>query len=200
MKIRGNLIRVLFGLNLLIFVFSMLSPWVWKQSPLIFERRPWPFNSGEELYWSFQGVLYPYRSGYQNRLISWDFWFGPHERVVLWDFWFSREMYYYGFSYEWIRIFVSQCLTIFSTVLVMSRKWHKTKWMLAPASFSMLSAFLGLLLVARFMFVWSGYSHPAWGLPVAIVSAAVFVTLFLLRFSLERRKHQRNEDVRKHSA
>jgi len=192
MKIRGNLLRVLFGINLLLFVFSMLSPWAWKTRPSIWELpgRPPFYPAGEELYWSFQVVFYPYRSGYENRLISWDFWLGPHDRILLSDFWFSREMYYYGFSYELIRIFVFQLLTIFSGIFVLVRRWQKTAFMLLPVFFSFLSALLGLLLVARFMFVWNGYVNPAWGLPAAVFSAGVFLALFLFRYGFERRKHQ----------
>jgi len=191
MKIRGNLIRLLFGVNLLLFVFSILSPWAWKQTPLIFEPRPWPFPpSGEELYWSFQVVFYPYRSGYQNRLISWDFWFGPHDRILLWNYWFSQGMYYYGFTYEWMRIFVFQLLTISSGIFVLFMRWQKTAFMLVPTFFSIMSASIGLLLVARFMFVWKGYAYPAWGLAAAIISTGIFVTLFFFRYGFERRKRQ----------
>jgi len=188
MKIRGNLLRVLFGVNLLLFVFSILSPWAWKTRSSLFERPPWPFFSGEEWYWSFQAVLYNPRPGYKIMMIEWDFWFRPQERAVLWDFWFSREMYYYGFTYEWIRIFAFQLLTAFSGFSVLVGKWHKTKLMLVPFSFSTLSVLTGLLLVARFMFVWHGYANPAWGLPVAILSTLVFLVLFFIRYGLERKK------------
>ena len=187
MRIQGNWLRVLFCLNSFFFVFSVLSPWAYKTTPLMFERPPWPLSSGEELYWSFQVVFYPYRSGYQNRLISWDFWFGPHDRVVLSDFWFSQQMYYYGFTYEWIRIFAFQMLTVCSAIFVLATKWQKTKLMLVPSTFSILCVLLGLLLVARFTFVWKGYSNPAWGLAVAVFSALGFVALFLVRYGLERR-------------
>jgi len=122
--------------------------------------------------------------------ISWDFWFGTHERVLLTDFWFSQEMYYYGFTYEWIRIFVFQLLTVVSGVWVLFRRWQKTTFMLMPLSFSILSALLGLLLVGRFMFVWKGHANPAWGLAVAVISTFVFLALFLIRYRLERRKRQ----------
>lgn len=190
MKIRGNLLRLLFGINLLFFVFSVLSPWAWKTTPSMFERPPWPLSSGEELYWSFQAVFYPYQNGYQNRLISWDFWFGSHERVLLWDFWFSREMYYYGFAYEWIRVFAFQLLTIFSGIFVLFQKWQKTNFMLVPSVFSILSVLIGLLLVNRFMFVWKGYANPGWGLFAAVISTLGFLALFLFRYSFERKKHK----------
>ena len=188
MKTQGNWLRVLFCLNLFFFVFSVLSPWAYKTAPLMFERPPWPLSSGEELYWSFKVVFYPYRSGYQNRLISWDFWFGSHDRVMLLDFWFSQQMYYYGFTYEWIRIFAFQLLSIISAVWVLLRRWQRTTLMLLPISFSAISEFLGLLLVARFMFVWHGYSNPAWGLPFAMFSTLLFVILFFLKYRGEKLK------------
>ena len=189
MKVKGNLLRLLFGINLLIFVFSIISPWASKTTASSIQR-PWPLYPGEELYWSFQAVCYPYESGYQNRLISWDFWFGAHERVLLTDFWFSREMYYYGFTYEWIRIFAFQLLTVVSGIWVLFRRWQRTVFMLMPLSFSILSMLLGLLLVARMMFVWKGYANPAWGLAVAVLSAFVFLTSFFIRYGFERRKRQ----------
>jgi len=189
MRIRGNLLRILFGINLLFFIYSMFSPWAWTNRQLMFER-PFVYRSGEELYWSFQVVFYGPLDGYENRLISWDFWFGPHERVLLWDFWFSREMYYYGFTYEWISIFVFQLLTIFSGIWVMARRWQKTTSMLAPSSFSLLSVFLGLLLLARFMFVWYGYANFVWGLLFAMFSTLFFWLLFFFRYTLERRKRK----------
>jgi hypothetical protein len=188
MKIKGNLLRVLFGINLLLFVFAMLSPWAWKIRFSIW-RELYP-SGGDELYWSFQAVFYPFRSGYQNRLISWDFWFGPYERILLWNFWFSQPMYYYGFTYDWIRIFAFQLLTVFSGTFALFRRWQKPTFMLVPTSFSILSMFMGLLLVARFMFVWYGYAGPAWGLAAAVVSAFGFLALFLFRHALERRKRQ----------
>jgi len=97
-------------------------------------------------------------------------------------------MYYYGFTFEWIRIFVFQLLTIFSGIFVLVRRWQKTAFMLVPIFFSILSVVIGWLLVARFMFVWNGYANPAWGLPVAILSAFVFLALFLFRYRFEKRK------------
>lgn len=187
MKVSGNLIRLLFGVNLVLFVYSMLSPWVGKTQLSMFERLPLG-SSGEEIYWSFQAVFYPFRSGYQNRLISWDFWFGSHERILLWEYWFSRKMYYYGFTYEWIRIFFFQLTTIFSGSFMLFRRWQRTSLMLLPTSFSILSVLLGLLLVGRFMFVWTDYANPYWGLPLALLSTLVFVALFFFRHRLEKRK------------
>jgi len=188
MKIRGNLLRVLFGVNLLFFVFCTLSPWASKTNLFIWrENLPYPIG-GDEFYWSFQSVFYPYRSGYKNLLISWDFWFGPHERIVLLDYWFSQGMYYYGFSYDWIRIFIFQLLTLLSGIWVLFKKWQKTTFMLVPITFSVLSVFIGLLVVARFMFVWRGYANIAWGLPFALFSTLFFVVMFSIRYGAEKKK------------
>lgn len=86
MKIKGNLLRVLFGVNFILFVYSALSPWAWKTTPSMFERPPWPLYSGEEWYWSFQVILYNLGPGYKIMPIEWDFWFNPAERAVRWDF------------------------------------------------------------------------------------------------------------------
>jgi hypothetical protein len=55
--------------------------------------------------------------------------------------------------------------------------------MLLPSSFSVLSVLTGLLILPRF-----GYS-PTIGYVLAALSALVFLTLFILRYALERRKN-----------
>jgi len=167
----------------------MFSPWVWKSSPSILRLPSRPFSSVDEWYWSFQVALYNPPYGYSITPFQWNFWFSPY-RVLLWDFWFSQDMYYYGFTYEWIRIFGFQLLSIVSGVWVLFRGWHKTAFMLLPISFSVISEFLGLLLVARFMFVWNGYANPAWGLPFAMFSTLFFVMLFFLRYGSEKLKRR----------
>jgi hypothetical protein len=54
-------LRGVFSLGLLFFVFSILTPWVVKWRPSLV---PWRFV-GEEFYWSFQVVFYPYNGGYR---------------------------------------------------------------------------------------------------------------------------------------
>ncbi len=175
---KGNFLRILFGVNLLFFVFCMFSPWAW--------------NTGNEYYWSFQVVSYSRHGGYTNLLLEWDFWFSPDTRVMFLDYWFSRQLYYYGFTYEWIRIFILQSLTVLSSVWILFRKWQETSFMLAPFLFSVYSEFLALLLVARYMFVLNYYyGGPAWGLPFAMFSTLFFLLLFFLRYGLERKKGER---------
>ena len=174
MQPKGNFLRILFGANLLFFAFCMFSPWV--------------LSSGNRYYYSFQVVTYSGHSGYTNLLLEWDFWFSPDTRISFSDYWFSREMYYEGFTYEWIRIFILQSLTVLSSVLILFAKWQKTSFMLAPFLFSVYGEFLGLLLVARYMYISHNYGHPAWGLPYAMFSTLFFLLLFLFRYRLERKK------------
>lgn len=114
---------------------------------------PWAWNTGDEYYWSFQTVSYSGHEGYKFPLLDGDFWLSPDSRVVFLDYWFSRETYYYGFTYEWIRIFILQSLTILSSVWILFRKWQGTGLMLIPFFLSVYSGLSGLLLVARYMFV-----------------------------------------------
>jgi len=179
---RNTLLRVMFSISLLLFVFAIFSPWAglpWK-SMIQFGI------SGEELHWSFQAVVYPYRDGYENRLLSWDFWFGPHDRVVLWDFWFSRNMSYHGLTFGWIHLFILQLLTVSSGIIVLVWRWKETKYLLIPLSSSVLSTIVGLELVITYEFVWTGHTHPYWGLPVAVFSTLLFLGTFLIRYLLQR--------------
>lgn len=179
MRIRGNMLRVLFAATLAFYVYCALSPWAWKTT-----QSAWDGLSGDTFYWSFQACSYQAHTG-----ISWDFYFNPQQRIVLQDFWFARETYYYGFTYEWIRIFAFQLLTVASGVLVLVKRPHKAKWMLVPISFSAMSEFLGVLVVARYMYVWAGDAVPAWGLPFAIFSTLGSAILFLAQYALERRHY-----------
>lgn len=183
MKIRNNLLRVLFCVNLFLFVYAILSPWAGKTRPSIIEFH----RGGEEIYWSFQVVFYPYRHGYQNRLLSWDFWFGHHERLLLWDFWFARDMYLYGFTFGWIRLFVFQLLTVFSGIYVLIWRWQRINYLLIPFFFSVLSVLIGLELVSRYMFVWRGYARPYWGLPIAVFLTLGFLGILISKYMLEKR-------------
>ncbi len=179
MRIRGNTLRVLFAVALAFYIYCVLSPWAWKFSQ---SMRAEFGSSGNDFYWSFQACSYRAYSG-----ISWDFYFNPQQRSVLWDFWFARETYYYGFTYEWIRIFAFQLLTVASGVFVLMKRSHEARWMLVPVSFSIISEFLGVLVVARYMYVWHGYANPSWGLPFAMFSTLGLVMLFLTQYALERR-------------
>jgi hypothetical protein len=150
---------------------------------------PWAWNTGDEYYWSFQTVSYSGHEGYKFPLLDGDFWLSPDSRVVFLDYWFSRETYYYGFTYEWIRIFILQSLTILSSVWILFRKWQGTGLMLIPFFLSVYSGLSGLLLVARYMFVQNYYSGgPSWGLPCAMFSSLFFLLLFFLRYGLGRKK------------
>jgi len=179
LKIRSNLLRILFGVNLFFFIFCTLSPWAWMLKPSRFDH----FFT-REIYWSFQMVIYPFpeTSGYENLLISWDFWFGSHDRFLLQDFWFSHDMYYYGFTFEWIRIFIYQLLTIFFGILVLIWRWQKTNYMLMPCFFSILSVLTGFLILSRL-----GYFQVSWGLFFAIPSALIFLALFIFKYALKKK-------------
>lgn len=178
MNIRNVLLRALFCIGLLLFVISIFSPWTVKRRLSIV---PGHF-SGEEYYWSFQVAFYSYKDG---EWTLWDFWF-TQARLFLWDFWFTRDMYYYGFTFEWIRLFVFQLSTVFSGIFVLVKKWQKTNCLLIPFSFSTLSVLLGMLQVNRFMFVWNGYAHLAWGLPLAFFATLCFLSVFLVRYVLQK--------------
>jgi len=162
---------------LLLFVISIFSPWVVNHRLSIV---PGHFL-GEEYYWSFQVVFYSYNEG------GWglgDFGFA-RPRLFLWDFWFARDMYYYGFTLEWILLFVFQLSTVFSGIFVL-KKWQKTNYLLMPFSFSTLSVLLGLLQVNRFMFVWNGYAHLVGGLLLAFFATLCFLSVFLVRYVLQK--------------
>jgi hypothetical protein len=181
LKIRGNVLRILFGINLILYRYSMLLPWAMRTHFAIF-RGPY----GTELYWSFQTVTLPPRSSSEfNLLFPWEPWSG-YERLLFRDFWFSHEMFYNGFTYDWIRIFIYQSLTVVSGILLLAWLWKKTKFMLLPSSFSILSVLTGLLILPRF-----GYA-PVSGYVLAIPSALVFLALFTLRYALERREIKSN--------
>lgn len=172
MKIRGNLFRMLFGINLLFFIYCICSP-------LAYGTGRW--------YYSFQITRYQIEG--EDLLISWNFWFNPDSRVLLRDYWFSGDMYYYGFTYELISTFVFQLLTVFSGIWVMTRRWQKTTSMLVPNAFSISSVLVGLLLVARLDSIL--YATFVWGLPFAMFSTLFFWLLFSFRYALERRKRKR---------
>jgi len=179
---RNTLLRVTFYISLLLFVFAIFSPWAGRPRSSIV-----PFRySGEELHWSFQAVFYPYKDGYENRLFSWDFWFGPHDRLVLWDFWFTRNMSYHGLTFGWIHLFILQLLTVLSGIYVLVWRWKNINYLLIPLSSSILSIIIGLELVITYEFVWTGHTHPYWGLPVAIFSTFLLLGTFLIRYQITK--------------
>jgi len=181
---RNVLLRVMFCVSLLLFIYAICSPWVGKPRSSIIPSH----FSGEELYWSFQVVFYPDTlDGEEYRLFSWDFWFGPHDRLLLWDFWFVGEMQYHGLSFGWIRLFFLQLFTVFSGIYVLVWRWQELKYFLIPLLFSILSVLTGLELVSIFMFVWEGYANVYWGLPFAIFSTLTFFGIFLVRYLIGRR-------------
>jgi len=57
MKVSGNLIRLLFGVNLVLFVYSMLSPWVGKTQLSMFEPPPSGQFGGRDLLVFSSGFL-----------------------------------------------------------------------------------------------------------------------------------------------
>jgi hypothetical protein len=179
---RNTLLRAMFCVSLLLFVFAILSPWAGTPRSSIV-----PFRySGEELHWSFQAVFYPYNDGNENRLLSLDFWFGPHDRLVLWDFWFSRSMSYHGLTFGWIHLFILQLLTVLSGITVLVWRWKETKYLLIPLSSSIFSVIVGLELVITYELVWTGYTHPYWGLPTAVFSTFLLLGTFLIRYLIPK--------------
>jgi len=67
------------------------------------------------------------------------------EKLVLWDFWFARDMYFHGFAFEWIRLFIFQLLTVFSGIFLPVKGWTKTSYLLIPLTFSILSVLVGMI-------------------------------------------------------
>ncbi len=179
---RNTLLRIMSCISLLLFIFAIFSPWAGRPRSSIIPLR----YLGEELHWSFQAVLYPYNDGYEHRLFSWDFWFGPHDRMVLWDFWFSRNMSSHGLTFGWIHLFILQLLTVFSGIFVLVWRWKEIKYLLIPLSFSILSTIVGLELVITYEYVWTGHTHSYWGLPVAVFSTLLFLGTFLIRYLLQK--------------
>jgi hypothetical protein len=181
---RNTLLRVMFCASLSLFVFAIFSPWAGLSRSSIV-----PFRySGEELHWSFQAVFYPYKDGYENKGFSLDFWVGPHDRLVLWDFWFSRSMSYHGLAFGWIHLFILQLLTVLSGIAVLVWRWKETKYLLIPLSSSIFSVIIGLELVITYELVWTGYTHPYWGLPVAIFSTFSLSGTYIIRYLVSRAK------------
>ena len=186
---RNGLLRVMFCISLLLFIFAMLSPWAGMPRSFFPSR-----YSREELYWSFQVVFYPESlNGEEYRLFSWDFWFGPHDRLLLWDFWFNRDMQYHGLTFGWIHLFVLQLITVFSGIYVLVWRWQEIKYLLIPLFFSILSVLTGLELVSTFMFVWKGSANPYWGLHSAIFSTFCFFGTFLIRYLIARGRKRVHE-------
>jgi hypothetical protein len=193
LKIRGNLLRILFGLNLLFFTFCILSPWAvnngWR---LVIDSRPGVSGWERwEFYWSFQAVSIPASKAIRMSVgDSWEFWAGSNERIVLQDFWFSNTMYYSGFTYEWIRIFIYQLLTMFFGIIALVFRWQKMKFLLMPCLFSMLSVLTGFLVLSRFDFLTLSnlpYHHISGGLFFAILSVLTFLALSISRYIMERK-------------
>jgi len=165
-------LRGVFSLGLLFFVFSILTPWVVKWRPSLV---PWRFV-GEEFYWFFQVVFYPYNGGYRFG----DLGFG-REKLVLWDFWFARDTYYYGFAFEWIRLFIFQLSTVFSGIFLLVKGWTKTSYLLIPLTFSTLSVLVGIIQINRFAFVWNGYCHLVGGFVFAILATLCFLSVIIIK-------------------
>ena len=172
---RNNLLRVMFSIGLLLFIFAIFSPWAGLPRSSIV-----PFRySGEELHWSFQAVFYPYKNGYENRLFSWDFWL-------------TRNISSHGLTFGWIHLFILQLLTVFSGIYVVVWRWKDINYLLIPLSSSILSVIIGLELVITYEFVWTGYTHPYWGLPLAVFSTFLLFGTFLLRYLISKR-HKRED-------
>ncbi len=173
----------MFCISLLLFVFATFSPWAGKPGRHLSLALPiWR----EELYWSFQVVLYPVPLGGEEfSVYSWDFWFGPHDRFLLWDSWFSGDMQDHGLTFGWIHLFILQLLTVFSGIYVLVWRWREIEYLLVPFFFSFLSVLAGLELISMFMLVWRGFANTYWGLHSAILSTFSFLGTFLIRYVMQ---------------
>jgi hypothetical protein len=90
-------------------------------------------------------------------------------------------MSYHGLTFGWIHLFTLQLLTISSGIIVLVWRWKEINYLLIPLSSSILSIIIGLELVITYEFVWTGYTHPYWGLPLAIFSTFFLFGTFLIR-------------------
>ncbi|MFQ6068879.1 MAG: hypothetical protein ACE5KD_04960 [Candidatus Bathyarchaeia archaeon] len=98
----------------------------------------------------------------------------------------------HGLTFGWIHLFILQLLTVFSGIYVLVWRWKEIKYLLIPLASSILSTIVGLELVITYEFVWTGHTHPYWGLPVAVFSTLLLLGTFLIRYLISKR-HKRED-------
>lgn len=106
---------------------------------------------------------------------------------MLGDFWFSRDILYHGLTFGWIHLFILQISTVFSGLYVLVWRWKEINYLLIPLSFSTLSIITGFELVFTYEAIWTGYTGPAWGLPLAVLSTLLLFGIFLVRRLIAKR-------------
>ena len=173
----NTLLRVAFCISLLLFIFSIFSPQVHTGRGIV----PSGYG-GMELHWSFQVARFPAGT------YGWDFYFGPHHSLVLGDFWFNRDMLYHGLTFGWIHLFILQISTVFSGLYILVWRWKEINYLLIPLSFSILSVITGFELAFTYGAIWTGYTGPAWGLPLAVLSTLLLFGISLVRHLIAKRR------------
>ena len=174
----NTLLRATFCISLLLFVLAILSPQVYIRYGII---PRYPGYDWDEFHYSFQATRFPAGT------YGWDFYFSPHQSLVLGDFWFSRDILYHGLTFGWIHLFILQISTAFSGLYVLVWRWKEINYLLIPLSFSTLSIIAGFELVFTYGAIWTGYTGPAWGLPLAVLSTLLLFGIFLVRHLVAKR-------------